>query len=124
MTKENMLLSHLKINVIKSNCSYIIIFSITAPVKVSFESAGRWFEALRLRRRHKHSLSHHSLQSSSSEESDNEEIEEEDNLILLQGLDPKEWKVNYELSCTKIFSCNGMGEEMTDQIRGMLSKSS
>lgn len=65
---------------------------LSAPVKVSFESAGRWFEALRLRRRHKHSLSHHSLQSSSSEESDNEEIEEEDNLILLQGLDPKEWK--------------------------------
>lgn len=97
MTKENMLLSHLKINFIKSNCSNIIIFSITAPVKVSFESAGRWFEALRLRRRHKHSLSHHSLQSSSSEESDNEEIEEEDNLTLLQGLDPKEWKVNYEL---------------------------
>lgn len=70
------------------------LFSNTAPVKVSFESAGRWFEALRLRRRHKHSLSHHSLQSSSSEESDNEEIEEEDNLTLLQGLDPKEWKVN------------------------------
>lgn len=91
-------------------------------MKVSFESAGRWFEALRLRRRHKHSLSHHSLQSSSSEESDNEEIEEEDNLTLLQGLDPKEWKVNMNWSCTKVFSCKGMGEVMTDQIRGMFSK--
>ena len=71
----------------------MILEYITAPAKVTFEPAGRWFEALRLRRRHKHSLSHHSLQSSSSEESDDEEIEEEDNTALLQGLDPKEWKV-------------------------------
>ncbi|KAL4217072.1 DnaJ (Hsp40) [Mactra antiquata] len=60
--------------------------------RIEVEPVGRWFEALCLRRRHKHSLSQHSLSSSSSSESedDEEDIVEDDSLLL--SLDPKEWK--------------------------------
>ncbi|KAK3102342.1 hypothetical protein FSP39_010641 [Pinctada imbricata] len=64
----------------------------STPCTIKVEPAGRWYEALCTRRRHKHSLSHHSIQSSTSEESEEEEVEGEDNEALLLGLDPKEWK--------------------------------
>lgn len=72
---------------------YLKIF-FQAAVKVRFEPIGRWYEALCLRRKHKHSLSQHSLESSSSEESEEVEEEDEEDESLLLGLDPKEWKVN------------------------------
>lgn len=75
---------------------YTISFysSISVPLSLKVEPAGRWYEALCQRRRQRHSVSHHSVHSSSSEESEEElEIDENDEALLL-GLDPKEWKVN------------------------------
>ena len=70
-----------------------------ACTTISVEPAGRWYEALCLRKRHKHSLSQHSVSSSSSSENEEEEefVEEDESLLL--SLDPKEWKV--------IFICTG-----------------
>lgn len=59
---------------------------------ICVEPAGRWYEALCLRKRHKHSLSQHSVSSSSSSESEEEEDLVEADDSLLQTLDPKEWK--------------------------------
>lgn len=58
------------------------------------EPVGRWFEVFCTRRRHKQSLSQHSLQSSSSEEEEDgldEELENDED--YLKTLDPKDWKV-------------------------------
>ncbi|XP_060574229.1 dnaJ homolog subfamily C member 2-like, partial [Ruditapes philippinarum] len=65
---------------------------LSACTKLEVEPVGRWFEGLCLRRRHKHSLSQHSLSSSSSSESedDDDHVVEDDSLLL--SLDPKEWK--------------------------------
>ena len=78
------------------------------------EPVGRWFEAYCSRRRHKHTLSHHSLHSSSSEESEGElSEEEEEDEELLKTLDPKDWKVhvidqyNIYFKDVKMFSMNG-----------------
>ena len=74
-----------------TDLNYICFY--TACTKLEVEPVGRWFEGLCLRRRHKHSLSQHSLSSSSSSESedDDDNIVEDDSLLL--SLDPKEWKV-------------------------------
>ncbi|XP_052279766.1 dnaJ homolog subfamily C member 2-like isoform X16 [Dreissena polymorpha] len=65
---------------------------LTACSKLEVEPVGRWFEALCLRRRHKHTLSQHSLTSSSSSESEDDLDDEQDEESLLLSLDPKEWK--------------------------------
>ena len=68
-------------------CIYFIGYT-----KIDVEPVGRWYEALCLRRRHKHSLSQ--LSSSSSSESEEELEEEANDDSLLLSLDPREWKVS------------------------------
>ncbi len=72
---------------------YMPSLPISAPRQVQVQPIGRWFEAYCLRRRHKQTLSHHSLNSSSSDESTEDANDDEDDANLLHTLDPKDWKV-------------------------------
>ncbi|XP_052780148.1 dnaJ homolog subfamily C member 2-like [Mya arenaria] len=70
----------------------VVLSKLSGCSRVEVEPVGRWFEAVSLRRRHKHTLSQHSLSSSSSSESEDDLDDVQDDDKLLLSLDPKDWK--------------------------------
>ena len=71
-------------------------YCIAAVSCTVVEPVGRWYESYCSRRRHKHTLSYHSLNSSSEEESEGELSEDdEDDEALLKTLDRVDWKVSH-----------------------------
>jgi DnaJ family protein C protein 2 len=72
----------------------VLMFDMLGLIKVRYEPVGRWYESYCSRRYHKQTLSHGSAASSSSDEDDAQlSPDEEDDMKLLETLDPKEWKV-------------------------------